>query len=239
MARLARVVVPGIPHHVIQRGNRRLPTFYCIHDKLEYIATLAEECERNGVEVWAWCLMPNHTHSVLVPPSEEALARAVGEAHRRYTTGVNERHGWKGHLWQGRFSSYPMDERHTIAAVRYIELNPLRAGLVRRPEDYVWSSARAHLLGRDDGLVRVAPMLARVPDWARFLATPGEAIDFRKHEKTGRPLGDDTFVDALERAVGRALRPRKPGPLAAPKIIAPPPVTFAQWARESRAVGIR
>jgi REP-associated tyrosine transposase len=108
-----------------------------------------------------------------------------------------------------------MDDRYTLAAARYVELNPVRAGLVTRVENYPWSSARAHLLGRDDCLVRVAPLLTRVEDWSSFLGESADAQDsdrFRRHETTGRPLGSDAFIDELERALGRVLRPRPSGP---------------------------
>jgi putative transposase len=218
MARMARVVVPALPHHITQRGNRRQRTFFCRDDYLLYIALTAEWFDRYEVQIWAYCLMPNHVHLIAVPASPEGLRRAIGEAHRRYTTEINRREGWRGHLWQGRFASYVMDDRHTLAAARYLELNPVRAGLVARAEDYPWSSARSHLLGRDDRLVRVAPLLARAGDWSSFLGEGANAEDshsFRRHERTGRPLGSDAFVDDLERVLGRALKPRPPGP--APK----------------------
>jgi putative transposase len=221
MSRMARAIVPLLPHHITQRGNRRQQTFFCTDDYLLYIALIAEWCDRYGVEVWAYCLMPNHVHFVAVPASAAGLRRAIGEAHRRYTTEINRREGWCGHLWQGRFGSYVMDDRYTLAAARYVELNPVRAGLVARAEDYPWSSARAHLLGRDDCLVKVAPLLERVGQWAPFLSegAPAEDLDsLRRHERTGRPLGTDAFVDDLERALGRVLRPRSPGP--APKPLA-------------------
>jgi putative transposase len=211
---MARAIVPSLPHHIIQRGNRRQRTFFCPDDYLFYIALVAEWCDRYGVEVWAYCLMPNHVHLIGVPTSADGLRRAIGEAHRRYTTGINEREGWRGHLWQGRFASYVMDERYTLAAARYVELNPVRAGLVARAENYPWSSARAHLLGRDDRLVRVAPLLARAGDWSSFLGQGGSAEDtdsLRQHESTGRPLGSGAFVDDLERVLGRVLRPRARG----------------------------
>ena len=214
MARLARAIVPGVPHHVTQRGNRRQRTFFCLDDYLLYLAVMADACREHEVEIWAYCLMPNHTHLIAVPSTEGSLRNAIGDAHRRYTTAINQREGWRGHLWQGRFASFPMDGRHTIAAARYIESNPVRAGLVDRAEDYVWSSARAHLAGRDDALVRVAPLLERHEDWAALLGAdtnPELTDEFRKHEKTGRPLGADEFVEELEKALNRVLRPRKPG----------------------------
>jgi putative transposase len=165
--------------------------------------------------VWTYCLMPNHVHMVVVPERGGALARALGEAHRRYTRYVNFREGWRGHLWQERFASFVMDQEHLLTAMRYVELNPVRAGLVRRAEDYRWSSARAHLDGRDDALVTVEPMLSEVGDWAGYLALgveEAEAAALRHHQRTGRPLGSDDFIAGLETLVGRFLRKRKPGP---------------------------
>ncbi len=214
MSRIARAVVPDVPHHVTQRGNRRQVTFFCPDDYLLYISLMSEWCRRCSVQVWAYCLMPNHSHLIAVPPSAEALRRAIGEAHCAYTREVNRREGWTGHLWQGRFASFAMDERHTVAAARYIELNPVRAGLVHHPGDYRWSSARAHLAGRNDALVVAAPLLERVRDWSAFLRTRPEADlaeRVRKHASTGRPLGSDAFIDELERQLNRTLRKGKPG----------------------------
>ncbi|MDO9079874.1 MAG: transposase [Desulfuromonadales bacterium] len=145
MARIARVIAPGIPHHLTQRGNRRQQTFFCDDDYSTYIDLMAEWCGKYRVTIWAWCLMPNHVHLIAVPESEESLARAIGEAHRRYTRRINFREKWRGHLWQERFASFPMDEGHLVSAARYVEMNPVAAGIVASPEDYPWSSARAHL----------------------------------------------------------------------------------------------
>jgi putative transposase len=216
MPRLARAVVPGLPHHVTQRGNRRQKTFFQLDDYLLYMALMGEECGRFGVEILAYCLMPNHVHLIAVPSTEEALRRAVGEAHRRYTQKINQREGWRGYLWQGRFASFVMDERHTRAAARYIEMNPVRAGLVERAADYPWSSARAHLLGCDDALATVAPLLQGIDDWRAFLESAAQADEsdrIRAHETTGRPLGGEGFIDQVEKALGRILRPGKPGPV--------------------------
>lgn len=161
MPRIARVVAPGFPHHVTQRGNRRQRTFFCDQDYQAYLALMGDWCSRCGVQVWGYCLMPNHVHLIAVPDSQDSLRRGIGEAHRRYTRRVNFRKRWRGHLWQGRFASYVMDEHYLLATARYVEMNPVRAGLVRRPGRYRWSSAAAHLKGRDDSLVRVRPLLNR------------------------------------------------------------------------------
>ena len=215
MARIARVVATNIPHHVTQRGNRRQKTFFQDEDYRQYLNLMAEWCKRHNVEVWAYCLMPNHVHLIAVPKSEDALRRAISEAHRRYTRHVNFREGWRGHLWQGRFHSFPMDESYFLTAARYVELNPVRARIVSKAEDYRWSSASAHLSGEDDTLVKVAPLLEMVDDWEEVLAAEVEEQrlrEIRKYECTGRPLGSMSFVERLESTLGRSLQRQKPGP---------------------------
>ncbi|MBV9548654.1 MAG: transposase [Alphaproteobacteria bacterium] len=220
MARMARVVAPGVPHHVTQRGNRRQKVFFGEEDYLAYRALLAESCAAARVAVWAYCLMPNHVHLILVPRDKDGLRAALADAHRRYSRAVNFRENWRGYLWQGRFASFPMDENYLLAAARYIELNPVRARLVERPRDWPWSSARAHLAGRDDELVQVAPLLERVGGWKAFL---GEKLDgaareaIRASERTGRPLGSAAFVRRLEKKLERPLARQKPGPKPAGK----------------------
>ena len=129
MPRIARIVVPHLPHHVTQRGNRRMKTFFCDEDYLEYLRLLAHWCSRHGNRIWAYCLMPNHVHLIVVPRTADGLRRGIGEAHRRYSRRINFRQGWRGHLWQARFASFVMDEPHLIAAARYVERNPVRARL--------------------------------------------------------------------------------------------------------------
>ena len=214
MARIARVIAPGLPHHVTQRGNRRQTTFFCDEDFQIYIDLMAHWCAKYHVDIWAWCLMPNHVHLIAVPTAEAGLARAIGEAHRRYTRHVNFRHDWRGHLWQERFASFPMDEAHLLAAARYIEMNPVAANLVSDPGQYPWSSAKAHLNDQDDGLVNRAPLLDLVSDWQSFLklSNEEELEILHKHEKTGRPLGNLSFVESIEVLLARTLRPLPPGP---------------------------
>ena len=215
MARLARAIAVGVPLHVTQRGNRRQTTFFVAADYARYRDLLAEWCRTCEVAVWAWCLMPNHVHLLLVPADEAGLRRALAETHRRYTQAVNRREGWVGHLWQGRFASCLLDPPHVLAAARYIELNPVRARLAAAPEAWPWSSAPAHLDGREDGLTSLEPLRAEVKDWRAFLAAglkEREADDLRRHARTGRPLGDAGFVAEMEKVLGRRLRPAKRGP---------------------------
>jgi putative transposase len=213
------VVAAGIPHHVTQRGNRRQQVFFGDDDYATYRGLLAEGCRAAGVAVWAYCLMPNHVHLILTPSDEDGLRAALGETHRRYTRHVNRREGWRGYLWQGRFASSPMDEAYLLACARYVELNPVRAKLVRRARDWRWSSARAHLAGQDDELVRARPLLALASDWAGFLAEGLDAADheaIRAGERTGRPLGSARFVARLEKRLDRPLARQKPGPKPKP-----------------------
>lgn len=153
--------------------------------------------------MWAYYLMPNHVHLVVVPESEDGLRHAIGEAHRRYTRRVNLREDWRGHLWQGRFAWVVLVEAHVLAAVRYVERNAVRAGLVATAEKWPWSSARAHVSGRDDTLAQVVPMLERVGGWAEYLAALEdepllEAL--RRRVRTGRVLGGESFVETIEAA---------------------------------------
>ncbi|MDO8295472.1 MAG: transposase [Caulobacter sp.] len=207
MSRSSRIVVPGLPHHVTQRGNRREAIFFEPGDEQRYLDLLTTQTGRHGVEVWAYCLMPNHVHLILTPADEPGLARAVGETHRRYTTIINARHGWSGHLFQARFASTVMDEGHLLTASRYVALNPVRARLVARAEDWPWSSVRAHLAGRSDGVVVVEPLLSRIDRFADTLepndADAPEFTALRVAETAGLPLGDAEFVaDVRQRRAG-------------------------------------
>lgn len=214
MARMARVVVPDIPHHVTQRGNRRQKVFFCEGDYLHYIQLLRQYCNKAAVEIWAYCLMPNHVHLVMTPTTEVGLHLSLAEVHRRYTLFINLRENWRGYLWQGRFASFPMDEKYLYSAVRYVEMNPVRAGLCNMADEWRWSSARAHLNKVDDDLVSVKPMLDRVGDWSSYLSSGKEESrydELRKHTGTGRPLGSDSFLTYLESLTGRSLKCKRAG----------------------------
>lgn len=192
-----------------------METFFSDADYREYLHLMAEWCNRCKVEVWSYCLMPNHIHIIATPETEDGLRRAIGEAHRRYTRYINFQKKWKGHLWQGRFASFPMDEQYTLATARYIELNPVTAGMVKRAEEYAWSSAKAHLRGEDDILVKVNPLLDINPGWSELLLSQSseeESEILRRHERSGRPLGSEAFLDRLESLTSRILKKQKPGP---------------------------
>lgn len=212
------MVLPGIPHHVTQRGNRRERTFFEPGDYALYLDLLADAAERHGVEVWSYCLMPNHVHIIAVPRDADALGRTFRHVHRHYTGYVNARMRVTGHLWQGRFSSVAMDEQHLFAALRYVALNPVRARLVARAEDWSWSSARAHIAGEDDCVVKVAPALERVGDFRAFLREDfDEAFTYaalRHAETIGRPVGSREWLEDMESRTGLALLPGKRGPKA-------------------------
>jgi putative transposase len=175
---------------------------------------LQREIPRAGVEIWAYCLMPNHVHLVAVPSSADGLAKLFGVAHKRYASEANGRNDWQGHLWQARFHSVVLDERHLFAAVRYIELNPVRAGLCRRPEDWPWSSVHAHLTDRPDRILERAPVLRCIADWSNYLASASDGPAFeelRRQTRSGRPFGDPQFIEKLESLTGRQIRKQKAG----------------------------
>ena len=195
-----------------------MQTFFCDEDYEAYLALLAEWTSKAKVSVWAYCLMPNHVHLILVPSSPDGLRRAVAETHRRYTRRVNSREGWRGHLWQERFASFVMDESHLLPAARHVERNPVKAKLVTLAEKWCWSSAAAHVAVRDDGLCQGQWLTDRIAGWVctwrDYLAEPddpGIVEAIRLHGNTGRPLGSDSFVRKFEKRLGRRLLPRKPG----------------------------
>jgi putative transposase len=215
MSRIARVVVPNFPHHIIQRGNRRQNVFFRDADKDYYLNLLRKHGRQEGVTYLAYCLMDNHVHLIAVPSTSECLTACLGVIHWKYALAINLREDWKGHLWQDRYLSYPLSEAHLYNAVRYIELNPVRAEIVSRPEDYIWSSARAHIRKKPDKIVSGSACFFDIKDWALFLADPVPETEvklFKKHAYTGRPLGDDAFIEKLEKITGRMLRENKRGP---------------------------
>jgi putative transposase len=219
MARLARSTIVGYPHQVTQRGNREQIVFEEDADYRRYLGWLRECAERYGLDIWAYCLMWNHVHFICVPKAEGALAHGFNTLHMRYAQYFHGKKGVTGPLWKGRFLSCMLDDRSVFEEVRYIENNPVRAGIVERAEDYPWSSARHHVLGEEDPLIGDAsPFKNRIDDWRAYLDAPGNEpvlIKTRQCLKTGRPAGNTEWVRKLETIVGRRLealprgRPRK------------------------------
>ena len=215
VSRLARLVAPGLPYHVTQRGNGGQRVFFSDEDYACYRDLLAAAAEEARVAVWAWCLMPNDAHLILCPDDEDGLRRALARAHRRYAGVVHARQRRTGHFWQGRYGAVAMDEDHLAAAYRYVTLNPVRARLVVRAEDWPWSSAGALLGLGEDRLTDLAPARQR---FARFADLVEGAEDreatarLRKGETVGRPVGGAAFLAALEARSGRRLAPLKRGP---------------------------
>jgi putative transposase len=217
MARQARIVIPGIPHHVTQRGNNQQDVFLVDGDRQAYLRILKEQAEKYGLEVIGYCLMINHVHLVVVPETEESLALALGRTHYHYAQYINALHARSGHLWQGRFCSCAMEDAHAVAALRYVERNPVAAGLVSRAWDYEWSSAAAHV-GRKDrtGLLDLDAWRERWPaeDWRKLLQSPDDerSISALEHSTAcGWPLGTDSFLSKLEKTMGCRVRPMKVG----------------------------
>jgi len=215
MPRIARAVAPGIPHHVTQRGDRREPVFLAKADYRRYLNLLKEYAGQHDLGIVAYCLMPNHVHLVVLPKGPESLASVLKPVHARFAQYLSWIHKMTGRRWQGRYFSCPMDNNHTKAAIRYVETNPVRAGLAVRAEEYRWSSAAAHAgLRRDDVLSSDAHEYADVEDWLAWLR---ECVDdattslLRRYTRTGRPLGDDAFVASIEHKTGRTLRPKPAG----------------------------
>jgi putative transposase len=214
MPRVARIVLPGWPHHLTQRGNNQQDVFFVDDDRRAYLAFLKERCSEAGVAILGYCLMTNHVHLIAVPSRAAALATAVGRTHFAYTQYVNRRHGRSGHLWQNRFYSCPLAEPQTWSALRYVERNPVRAGLTRAAWRYPWSSAAGHVGESPDtsGLLDLDDWAAtwKPERWRALLREPleaGETERLRRHLRTGRPLAGNRALAKLETKLGRRLRP--------------------------------
>lgn len=218
MPRIARVTWPGCPFHVTHRGNRGERVFLAERDHITYLTLLEDNARKAGLRIWAYALMPNHVHLLVVGLRADSMSRGIGNAHRKYSRVINQREGWTGHLWANRFYSTPLDEKHLWAAVRYIELNPVRAGIVRLAENYIWSSAPVHAENRSDALLDPRrPFPGAIQDWSAWLRSGTEdpkVNAIRENTSTGRPTGTASFVRELEKRLGRSFqrcsRGRKP-----------------------------
>jgi putative transposase len=177
-----------------------------------------DACQKYRTFIWTYTLMPNHVHHVAVPELEDSLHKTIKLAHGDYTDYLNNKYGLVGHAWQGRFKSFPMDESHCYNAIRYIERNPVRAKLVGRAEDYLWSSAAAHCGLRDDPLLSGdCPLVGQIENWSDWLRIDlDEEIreQFHRHTASGRPWGSKDFMMKIGKQIGRDLLPKKRGPRA-------------------------
>lgn len=218
MPRLARTVCAQVPHHITQRGNRREDVFFTDEDRQAYLDWLKEYAEKYKVDILAYCLMTNHIHLIAVPATEEGLQQVLKPLHMRYAQRFNRTRGWKGHVWQGRYFSSPLDDDYLWAAIRYVERNPIRAKRVRKAENYRWSSAGGHCGLRQDALLTKKPYWCRqfegIGDWSAWL-TEGDETEklgvLRRNIEKGLPCGSDKFIHKLEKITGRALQYRPRG----------------------------
>ncbi len=223
MPRQSRTVFGGLAHHIAQRGNRRENVFFNDDDRVTYLTWLQEYCAKYGVEILAYCLMDKHIHLVAVPEDDDGLHHVLKPLHMRYAQRINRAHGWRGHLWQGRFFSSPLDESYLWAAVRYVERKPVRAGMVKRAQDYQWSSAAAHCHQQANKVLNLKSKWGKafvsIPDWSAWLAEGDEDSELalvRRNIERGLPCGSDAFVKKLSKLAGRTLdfrpqgRPRTP-----------------------------
>lgn len=214
MARIKRIVVPGYPHHVVQRGVRSTDIFKQEEDRVEYLMFLQEQAELCGLRFLAYCLMTNYVHLLAIPEKKDSLALAIGEAHRRYTRMINLRENVRGFLFQGRFLSCPVDTgKYLLTSVRYIEQKPVREKLVSKAWDYRWSSSAYHAgLVAHDPLVKNSDLFSGIVSWQDFLAKDsGLTPRLKEKIRTGRPFGPDRFYELIKKITGRDTRPKLPG----------------------------
>lgn len=218
MPRLARTVCARVPHHLTQRGNRREKVFFTDDDRHAYLGWLKEYAEKYAVDILAYCLMTNHIHLVAVPATEDSLQQALKPLHMRYAQRINRARDWTGHVWQGRFFSSALDEAYLWAAVRYVERNPVRARIVRKAENYRWSSAGAHCGVRPDTVLTQKPFWRKrfeaIGDWSAWLTEGDEPVKLevlRRNADKGLPCGSEKFIQKLEKLTGRALQYRPRG----------------------------
>lgn len=212
MPRFQRLVVPGYPHHVTQRGVRRQTVFFEESDYKEYLRLAAELLDTSDLSFWAYCLMPNHIHAVVMPGESASLAKYFAPLHRRYARKTNKKHDWRGHLWQERFFSVVMDEAHTVAAMRYVELNPVRAGLCKEAQEWKWSSARGNLGFAADPLINRDANNTVIGNWREYLGSDEDSRqldELRRLTRIGRPDGNDAFVESIELKSGRVVRKQR------------------------------
>ena len=221
MPRTARIVVPGLPYHITQRGNYRQNVFEDDEDRLSYLSWIGDYSKKYNLSIFAYCLMDNHVHFIVIPREEDSLAKVFSISHMRYSQYFNKKKNASGHLWQGRFYSCVMDEGYLTAALRYVERNPVRAGIVRKPWRWKWSSAGIHV-GQEEGVINLENITSLIDtteeEWKEYIdldENEEKVEEIRKHTLLGRPLGTKDFIAKLGKRIGRVLnvlprgRPKK------------------------------
>jgi putative transposase len=212
MPRSARIVIPQIPHHICQRGNRRDDVFLDDSDRITYLDIIQKQCARFGLMIHGYCLMSNHVHLVATPSMDDSLAKAVGQAHHLYSKAFNMKYNQVGHAWHSRFYSCPLDNSHLVSAMLYVDRNPVRAGLVGKPWEWKWSSASAHLGETDkNGLLDFEwwSSFAQKTSWKKLIQLKqnlSEIEEIRSHTQSGRPLGSEEFINHIESILGYPVR---------------------------------
>jgi putative transposase len=230
MSRNARLVRPEVPHHITQRGIRKTSIFREAEDYQQYTDLMVENCHKYGVLVRAHCWMPNHVHLVAIPLHPDSFAKAFRRTNSTYARLFNRKYELSGYLWQDRYFSCPLGEEHFWCALRYVERNPVRAGLVSSAEDYEWSSAAFHSFGQPNSLMDTKWNPSDiVPDWKNWISNSNDSNvdqDIRAKTKTGFPCGDEHFIRSMEGELGRILRTQKPGRKTADDLVMGQPWLF-------------
>jgi putative transposase len=213
MPRIARVVITDYPHHITQRGNYKQTTFQEGADFKRYLVWLEEYRKKHKLNMLAFCLMPNHIHVIAIPEEKDSLAKVFNTCHMRYSQYFNKKNNAVGHLWQGRFYSCALNEQHLYEAVRYVENNPVRAGLVEKAWNWEWSSAAYHLMNKNEGhmLIKLEDInkFIKVDSWEKYLKekTDDKIVkQMKANTLTGRPSGNDSFVEKIEKMLNTRLR---------------------------------
>lgn len=224
MGRIARIVVIDTPHHITQRGNHQQDIFIDDQDRIKYLSWIQEYSAKHGLSILSYCLMNNHVHFIAIPRKHDSFSKVFGIAHTRYSQYFNKKTGLSGHLWQGRFYSCVLDELHTMAAARYVERNPVRAGLVKKPWEWNWSSSPQYVnnLSDKNSIIKLYDILKLIntspEQWKKFINMDDDKNEIeaiKKHTEAGRPLGNKNFIERLEEKFNKKLsivfqgRPKK------------------------------
>ena len=212
MARIKRIVIPNTPHHITQRGVRSMNIFFKDDDYIYYKNLLYKQCKEHNVKIISYCLMTNHVHLIAIPKHKESLAKAIGETHRLYTRKINFEQKVKGHLFQERFYSTPLDNEHLLNAIKYVEQNPVKALMVKYPWDYKYTSCLKRLnLVKEDNLLCDYKVIDNIENYKEFLLEDNNIKFIKEKTRTGKPCGDNNFYDKIKLLTGIDYKNKKAG----------------------------